>query len=72
MRRDMKKLKRLAARLQPLEGTHPFEARRAERGKATQVVAFEEAAEAFNTCTSRNGATKSTERAPQLWKAERD
>jgi len=38
-----------AARLQLLEGTDPIDARRAERAKATQVMTFKEAAEAYNT-----------------------
>ena len=37
-----------AARLQLLEGTDPIDARRAERAKATQMMTFKEAAEAYN------------------------
>jgi Arm DNA-binding domain len=37
-----------AARLQLLDGMDPIDARRAERAKATQVVTFKAAAEAYN------------------------
>jgi integrase len=37
-----------AARLQLLDGTDPIDARRAERAKATEVMTFKEAAEAYN------------------------
>jgi len=37
-----------AARLQLLDGIDPIDARRAERAKATQVVTFKAAAEAYN------------------------
>ena len=36
------------ARLQLLDGIDPIDARRAERAKATQVMTFREAAEAYN------------------------
>ena len=48
-----------AARLQLLDGIDPIDARRAERAKATQVMTFKAAAEAYNGCTSRSGAMQS-------------